>query len=136
MLVLTTNLQGHMRQFYEIFAQSLRQMGMDSRLSALEAHMAHRATTSRVESLLHEAGFSVRRVLTSEIRTRYLDGSALLRHKLIRQGFLDGWRDVVKGTEEQIFFSTLEANLNAVAASHGGLTLTIPFAYVEAVRGN
>jgi arsenite methyltransferase len=136
MLILTTNLQGHMREFYEIFGQSLRQMGMESRLSALEAHMAHRATTSRVESLIHEAGFSVRRVLTSEILMRYLDGSALLRHKLIRQGFLDGWRDVVKEAEEQIFFSTLEANLNAVAASHGGLTLTIPFAYVEAVRGN
>jgi ubiquinone/menaquinone biosynthesis C-methylase UbiE len=133
-LALTTNLQGHMREFYEIFAQSLRQMGMESRLSALEAHVAHRATTSRVESLLREAGFSVRRALTREIPLRYLDGSALLRHKLVQQGFLDAWRDVVKGAEEQVFFATLEANLNAVAASHGGLTLTIPFAYIEAVQ--
>jgi arsenite methyltransferase len=135
-LALTTNLQGHMREFYEIFAESLRQMGMQSRLSALDAHMAHRATTSRVESLLDEAGFSVRRVLTTETRMRYLDGSALLRHKLIRQGFLDGWRDVVKGAEEELFFSTLEENLNALAASHGGLTLTIPFAYIEAAQGH
>jgi arsenite methyltransferase len=134
-LALTTNLQGHMREFYEIFAQSLSQMGMESRLTDLEAHVAHRATTSRVESLLREAGFSVRRALTREIPMRYLDGSALLRHKLIRQGFLDAWRDVVKGAEEQVFFSTLEANLNAVAASHGGLTLTIPLAYIEAQRG-
>jgi len=42
----------------------------------------------------------------------------------------------VKGVDEQAFFSTIEANLNAVAATDGGLTLTIPFAYVEAVRGN
>jgi arsenite methyltransferase len=122
-MALTTNLQGHIREFYEIFAQTLRQMGMESWLSALEAHIAHRATTSRVESLLREAGFSVRQVLTSEIPLRYFDGSALLRHKLIRQGFLDAWRDVLKGADEQVFFSTLEANLNAVAASQGGLTL-------------
>jgi ubiquinone/menaquinone biosynthesis C-methylase UbiE len=133
-LALTTNLQGHMRQFYEIFAQSLRQMGMESRLSDLETHMAHRATTSRVESLLREAGFSVRRELTREVPLRYLDGSSLLRHKLIRQGFLDAWRDVVKGADEQVFFSNLEANLNAFAASQGGLTLTIPLGYIEAVR--
>jgi ubiquinone/menaquinone biosynthesis C-methylase UbiE len=133
-LALTTNLQGHMLEFYEIFAQSLKQQGMESQMSALGAHVAHRTTTSRLESLLKETGFSVCRVLTSETPMRYLDGSALLRHKLVRQGFLDAWRQVVKGADERLLFSTLEANLNAAAASRGGLTLTIPFAYVEAVK--
>jgi hypothetical protein len=123
-----------MLEFYEIFAQSLKQQGMESQMSALGAHVAHRTTTSRLESLLKETGFSVCRVLTSETPMRYLDGSALLRHKLVRQGFLDAWRQVVKGADERLLFSTLEANLNAAAASRGGLTLTIPFAYVEAVK--
>jgi arsenite methyltransferase len=135
-LALTTNLQGHMREFYEVFAQSLRQLGMESLLGALEAHITHRATVSQVESLLREAGFIVRRTVKSEIPMRFLDGSALLRHKLIRQGFLDAWRDVVEGADERLLFSTLELNLNALAASHSGLTLTVPFAYIEALRAD
>src|SRR5436190_5660959 len=51
-LALTTNLQGHMWEFYEIFAHTLKQLGMESRQSALAAHVAHRTTTSRLESLL------------------------------------------------------------------------------------
>ena len=52
----------------------------------------------------------------------------------IRLGFLDGWKEVLRPEEQEEAFSLLESNLNAISESRGELALTIPMAYVEAVR--
>ena len=66
----------------------------------------------------------------------YADGSALLRAYLSRLGFLDGWRSVLRGTDQETaVFEELEARLNRVAReSDEGLRLSIPAAYVEGRR--
>jgi hypothetical protein len=61
-------------------------------------------------------------------------GFPLLEHYFIRLGFLDGWKEVLRPEEQEIAFSHLEANLNALSESRGEVALTIPMAYVEAVR--
>lgn len=133
-LVLTTNLRGHMEELYQVYAETLRQLGRDADLPALERHVDHRASVESLTTLLESNGFRVVNVHRETETMRFLDGSALLRHYFIQLGFLDGWKSVVAPGDQAEVFAALEENLNHRAEAHGGLSLTIPMACVEAER--
>jgi ubiquinone/menaquinone biosynthesis C-methylase UbiE len=119
-IALTTNLQGHMRELYDALAEVLEDR------SALEKHIAHRATIPAVRQLLEENGFEVTRVIEREGVMRFANATALFNHHFIKLGFLDAWKDVA-GDDAKEAFRRLMERLNAE------LRLTIPMAYVEAV---
>jgi len=131
-LVLTTNLVGHMQEFYDEYRATLAELALADRLPALDAHVAHRATVASTRALLEGAGFAVRDTVTGSFRMRFADGSALLAHRFIGFGFLPGWRAIAGAENEARVFAALEARLNARAAAGGELALTIPMALVEA----
>jgi ubiquinone/menaquinone biosynthesis C-methylase UbiE len=131
-LLLTTNLVGHMNEFYDVYRATLIELGRRDRLEALEAHVAHRGTVDSVGRLLNGAGFEVLETTTESFRMRFADGTSLLRHYFVRLGFLPGWKSVVAAHEIEKTFDALERNLNARAAEKGELALTIPIACVEA----
>jgi ubiquinone/menaquinone biosynthesis C-methylase UbiE len=126
--VLTTNLVGHMAEFYDVYRDVLVQTGQADRLEALQAHIVHRATPDAVRSLLEGAGFEVSDVLTDSFRLRFASGSALLRHYFVRLGFVQAWKEIATPGRVQETFERLEAELNAAAARQGELALTIPMA--------
>lgn len=132
MLLLTTNLVGHMAEFYDAYRAVLVATGRDDRLAVLEAHINHRGTVDSVTSLLEEAGFEVVRSVTDSFRMRFADGSSLLRHHFIRLGFVQGWKSVAPPDSLQKTFDALEQRLNEAARERGELALTIPMACIEA----
>ncbi len=130
-IALTTNLRGHMRELYGVFAGVLKEFGRPEWLERLRINIEHRATVESVRRLLGESGFRVGKVFYEEFPMRFTGGSALLRHSFIKLGFLSGWREVVGPEAEREVFQRLERRLNEYSAQHGGLALTIPMAYVE-----
>jgi len=124
-LALTTNLQGHMREFYEVFAEVLLDDAAASQ--RLRDHIEHRATIANVGELLETGGFKVARVIERESVMRFADGTALLNHYFIKLGFLDAWKKVVAGNERGVF-----ARLRDALDERAELRLTIPMAYIEA----
>lgn len=132
-LALTTNLVGHMGEFYRAYEQTLVATGHSDLVKTLQEQEAHRATTEGLCSLFTGAGFEVTSVQHDEFKLRYASGSAFLRAYLTRLGFLDGWKGVLGGPEHEVLvFEDLETRLNQFAAESGeGLCLTIPAAYVE-----
>jgi arsenite methyltransferase len=118
-IALTTNLQGHMHELYNAMAEVLEDT------TALEKHIAHRATIPAVRQLLEENGFAVRRVIERESVMRFANATALFNHHFIKLGFLDAWKEVV-GDDKEIFERLMER-------LSGELKLTIPMAYVEGV---
>jgi arsenite methyltransferase len=135
-LALTTNLKGHMQEFYDVFEETLTAVGDEEALRALAAHVDHRATVAGLETLFEGAGFRLARVVPSAASMRFADGGALLRHYFIKLGFLDGWKGVVAAERRDEVFARLEGDLDRAAKRHGALHLTIPLAYVEAVRAD
>ena len=133
-IVLTTNLQGHMREFYEVYSQTLLEMGRLDCAEALERHVRHRTTVERASGLLVAAGFRVCMVRQTSIPMRFLDGSALLRHSFVRLAFLPDWRKVIPEVEQAAVFARLEENLNRLARQQGQLEFSIPAAYIEAQK--
>jgi SAM-dependent methyltransferase len=116
-LLISTNLVGHMQEFYDVLRETLA----DHR--ALDEHLAHRATVDGTLDLLTSAGFQAS-VTQTEFTWRFADGTALLNHYFIRLGFLDAWREV---TED---LTAVEHELNR----RGEVQLTIPAACFDAVR--
>lgn len=131
-LFLTTNLVGHMAEFYDVYRQVLGELGVTDRMAALDAHVNHRATLDSLEKLLARTGFELLKAETASFRERFADGSSLLRHYRIRSGFMQGWKSVVAADSAERVFEVLERRLNAVAAERGELALTIPIACCEA----
>ncbi|GJM45076.1 MAG: hypothetical protein DHS20C21_19180 [Gemmatimonadota bacterium] len=134
-ILLTTNPIGHMVEFYEVFHQTLADVGRTDRADALHAQEAHRGTTESIHGLLQDAGFRVTATRENSFRLRYASGSALLRHYFIRVGFLGGWKSVLPPEAVEVTFKRLEANLNAYAAENGELALTIPMLCIEGTKG-
>lgn len=133
-VLLTTNLTGHMAELYDVFRETLIELGQTDRLPALESHIRHRGTVDSVGGLLRNAGFAVSGMETRSFRMRFADGSSLLRHHFIRMGFVPGWISVARPDRLEPTFEALERNLNAVAARRGELALTIPMLCAEATR--
>lgn len=126
LLALTTNLVGHMSEFYEVMARVLVETGAEREAGALERHIASRATLDGVQDLLGRHGFAVTRIERSSVTLRYADGTALLRHWFVRLGFVGEWRATITPARQDEVFARIEEVLPRP------LRLTVPFAYVEA----
>ena len=131
-LLLTTNLSGHMAEFYDVFRSTLVQLQQSDRLDALENHVGRRGTVDSISEMLRKAGFATANIETDSFRLRFADGTALLRHYFVRLAFTPGWKSIVDADSVQLTFETLEQNLNAVAEQTGELVLTVPMACIEA----
>jgi SAM-dependent methyltransferase len=123
-IALTTNLQGHMSEYYDVFRSVLED---DDDRRRVEEHIHHRATVPDVRALLEQNDFVVRRVVERRGVMRFANGAALFNHHFTRLGFLDAWKKIVPGKEELIFRELL----NRLTSQVG---LTIPMAYVEGVK--
>lgn len=133
-LCLTTNIEGHFREFYAVFEAVLKELGLDELLPNLKASEQRRGTDETVRDLLEDARFSVVKIIRDKFTLRYLSGSAFLHHFLTVVGFLPGWRSLVPTEEEERVFSLLEKRLNEQSDWDGELKMTVPMLYVEAVR--
>lgn len=131
-LFLTTNLIGHMQEFYDVYRSVLVHLGFSDRLPVLDDHINHRATVESVKSLLEDAGFEFVDAVTESFRERFVDGSALLRHYFIRLGFVPGWKSVAPEEHIEHTFAVLERRLNEVASERREISLTVPAACVHA----
>lgn len=130
-IALTTNVRGHMEEFYDVFASTLKGLDLTARLGSLEDHIDHRLSVDGISEMLEKVGYRVVRVFRETFSMRFADGSAMFRHSFMQIGFLDGWRGVLAPAEEAEVFLRLENNLNRLAAAQGALDLTIPAAYLE-----
>lgn len=133
-LYMTTNLVGHMREFYEAYRSELVELGFTARLANLDSHINHRATVDSVCAQLEQEGFTVTDAVTSSFRERFVDGSALLRHHFIRLGFIPKWKSIAPEESVEATFAALERRLNAIAVEHGELSLSIPVACITAQK--
>lgn len=130
----TTNLNGHMREFYTVFADVLREAKQDAALENLSLSEIRRGTLASHVQSLEQAGFQVHKTVEDTLTLRYLDGSAFLRHWFIRIAFLPGWRSIVEEAQWDSVFEQLETRLNSLSHENGELRLTVPMLYLEAKR--
>jgi arsenite methyltransferase len=133
-LVLTTNAQGHFAALYALLDAILNELRLEPTRDALRREQEHRHSKHALMNLLVDNGFTVSRGFEASFAMRFADGSALLRHSLVKW-FLDGWRQAVGTANEREVFDILEARLNTAAERDGCVQMTVPMLYLEGVAG-
>jgi arsenite methyltransferase len=131
-IALTTNLSGHMREVYALFEEILSEMRAEDAARRLALQEQHRGTRAGFQNMMTGAGFEISRSVESRLLLRFADGSAMLRHGLVKF-FLDGWRPAIGAELEEEFFVTAERKLNELAGP-SGLELAVPMLYLEGIR--
>lgn len=130
-LALTTNLNGHWKEFYTIFEKTFRQLKKDDLNIKLTEQQERRGTIETVSKLFTDNGFKITRYFEEEFKMRFLNGSAFLNHHFIKLGWLSSWQNIIPQEDWQKVFKQLEENLNAFAIKSDGLVLTVPMAFIE-----
>jgi ubiquinone/menaquinone biosynthesis C-methylase UbiE len=133
-VAMTTNLVGHMYEFYTKYREVLIALDRSHYLERLEKNEQHRGTVESHCHVLEGAGFQIEKKIEATFSMRYSDGTALLNHFFVRLGFLPAWKAVVAPADETMVFRELERRLNEYARAHGELKLTIPMLYLEGKR--
>lgn len=135
-LALTTNINGHWKLFYDLFEHTLNEINKRDYIPKLTEQQSHRGTIESLTQLFTGAGLRVTRTEHETLPMNFADGTAFLNHHFVKLGWLRSWIDLFPEDERKEVFTALEKNLNAQAASQGGLKLEVPMVYVEGEKQN
>jgi ubiquinone/menaquinone biosynthesis C-methylase UbiE len=130
-LCITSNLNGHWREFYELFYATLKEIKKENLISVLKKDEEHRGTLRTISKLFTDHGFQVTRQFEECFEMNFVDGSAFLNHHFVKLGWLTTWMGIFPKEELEEIFSALEHNLNDYSSKNNGLKLTVPMAFIE-----
>jgi arsenite methyltransferase len=134
-LILTSNLQGTMLEFFEVYQAVLNDLGLVNLSQNVERMLGMQPTIEAVEGLLERVGFTVDQTISDHFALEFPDGSTFLRSPLVGMGFLKSWRNLVSDLAlRQVIFNEIERRLNARAGAWGRLDLTVPMLCLMARR--
>ncbi|MBK9722719.1 MAG: class I SAM-dependent methyltransferase [Saprospiraceae bacterium] len=133
-LALTTNLNGHWKEFYQLFYYTLENIGKANLIPILKKDEEHRGTIESISKLFTNNNLTLTRHYEEQFKMNFIDGSAFLNHHFIKLGWLTTWMGLFPKAELLEIFTALELNLNDYAAKNNGLSLTVPMAYLEGVK--
>lgn len=133
-LAITTNINGHWKEFYDVFEDVLKKAGKHDIVQKLTEQQDHRGSAETISKLFTDSGFSSLRHITDSMEMKFTDGSAFLNHYFVKLGWLSSFTGIIPEEDRYSVFSALESALNELAAKKGGLTLTVPMLFIEGVK--
>ena len=133
-LVIAVNTEQTMTEFYQLFEAVLLEQGLAESMGKIKDQIRRkRLSRKALESVLHACGFAVRQVIEDRFSMRFVDGTTLFRHYLIRNFFLDGWKSLVPQDRQEKIFARIAARMNETADQKGRVSLTIPYMVLDGV---
>lgn len=130
-LSITTNLNGHWKEFYQVFYASLKQIGKSNLIEKLEHEESHRGNLQSVSELFIQNGFKITKSIEENYVMKFVDGTAFLNHHFVKLGWLSSWTNLFSKEDLQDIFTALENNLNIYSQENDGLNLTVPMLFIE-----
>ncbi|HLP16964.1 MAG TPA: methyltransferase domain-containing protein [Bacteroidota bacterium] len=131
----TMNLDRTMFEFYEEFERVLSDLRMEKEIGLMHKHIYEkRRPLDEIMAMLHKNGFVIRKLEHDQFTYRFADGTAMFNHYFIRLAFMDSWMKIVPKEKAETIFDAIESRLNERARDFGTLTLSIPFAMINAAR--
>jgi arsenite methyltransferase len=131
-LVFTYNTDNTMREFYSEFENLLHDKKMTARIALMKEHIyKKRKPVEEFVRLLIESGYSINEILHDRFDYRFVDGTTMFTHFLIKLAFIDSWKELVPEEKKNEFFAELVERLNRLTQSNGILNLTIPFVLID-----
>jgi arsenite methyltransferase len=131
-LVLTYNTDRTMIEFYSVMEDALRERNMLNEIEIMKKHIhKKRKPVEEFIQLLNENGYAINEISHDEFAYRFVDGTAMFNHFLIKLAFINSWKELIPEEKQNEFFTVLVERLNQLAQSNGLLNLTIPFVLID-----
>jgi len=131
-LVFTYNTDKTMREFYSVFEELLRERKMLTEIESMKKHVyKKRKPVEEFVQLLNESGYVINEISHDEFAYRFVDGTAMFNHFLIKLAFIDSWKELIPEEKQKDFFAELVQRLNHAASITEVLKLTIPFVIID-----
>ena len=131
-LVFTYNTDKTMQEFYSVFEELLHERKMLGEIESMKKHIyKKRMPVEEFVQLLNASGYSINEISQDEFVYRFVDGTAMFNHFLIKLAFIDSWKELISEERRVDFFAELVEKLNQLALRNGTLKLTIPFAIID-----
>jgi arsenite methyltransferase len=131
--LLTSNLIGHMQEFYSLFEGVLENEELDDCLPLLQEHIEHRGSKESLLQLLDESEFKIKSIKEDTFTYRYLDGAAFFNSYFIKACFMPAWKEIIPQENHASVFKKIEFAFNYLVARSREIKLTIPAIYIEAI---
>lgn len=133
-LVITICPKGVFREIYEVFSDSLLQMGLNHLVEEIDSYQSSRLSMDEAAGRLSHVGFILKEVTTKWHGIKYTDGTALLNHCMVQYVFLDDWQQIIPIDVQKDFFTIFEEKLNYKASNEDGLYMSIPCGCIVAEK--
>ena len=131
-LVFTYNTDKTMREFYSVFEELLHDKNMRGEISLMKEHIyKKRKPSEEFIQHLNENGYIINETSHDEFAYRFVDGTAMFNHFLIKLAFIDSWKELIPEEKQNDFFAKLVERLNQLSQCNGYLSLSIPFATID-----
>lgn len=134
-VVVTENTPDTMHEFYDCLRTVMVEHNLNAHVNRIDEQIySKRKPLAQTRQWIEGAGFRVIEVTEHEFCYRFVDGTALFQHFLIRLAFLESWVDIVPEEERVTVFGEVEQRLNEQAQLDGEVTLTVPFVCIDAAK--
>lgn len=131
-LIFTYNTDKTMIELYSLMEVVFRESNMANEIELMKKHMyKKRKPVKEFIRLLNESGYIINEISHDDFAYRFVDGTSMFNHFLIKLAFIDSWKEFIPEERQNIFFTKLVERLNHRAQSEGFIKLTIPFAVID-----
>lgn len=136
-LIFSYNTEKTMSEFYSVLEEVLIEKNMKTELSLMREHIyKKRKPLAEYLGLLNKYGFNVDDFAEDNFDLRFVDGTAMLNHFLIKLAFIESWKNILPGSLRKEIFSEIERRLNESARQIGSFKLTVPFVLIDCEKMN
>lgn len=133
--VQTMNTDLTMIEFYNQLENVLRELNMLNEIDLMRQHISKkRPAVDGFIKKMEAKGFEIKDIKHNQFSYRFADGTAMFNHYFIRLAFMSSWKKLLPANKVEQIFDTIELRLNEQAALQGGISLSIPFVLINAVK--
>lgn len=133
--IYTFNTEETMMEFYTVFREVLEEENLEDEVKKMKAHIySKRKPVEEIKNLTENSGFQINDIKYDSFEYRFIDGTAMLNHYMIRCWFLDSWKKILKSSDLLRVFDKVESRINGQSEIEGGFKLTIPFITIDCRR--
>ncbi|MBK9096774.1 MAG: class I SAM-dependent methyltransferase [bacterium] len=134
-LVFSYNTDKTMFEFYSVLEEVLLKKNMQAELDMMKKHIYQkRKPVDEYVCLLKKYGYGVDDTSEHKFDYRFVDGTTMLNHFLIKLAFIESWKNIIPESLRVEIFSEIEKRHNEHSNNARFLTLTIPFVIINATK--
>ena len=133
--VFNFNLERTFFEFYTIFRETLKDLGLQHYEQNIDAHIySKRKPLAEMKSAVENAGFKIMKIYEDVFFYRFADGTAMLNYFPFVLSFMPAWKEIVPQDLLEEVFQHIENTMNQAAAGGKCITMQVPFATFDCLK--